>query len=174
MFSRLSFNFQSNINYLNRKLLFCKMQSQHNFVKGHLQTIDSGDFIFWPHVRSTNFIRSKVHNQSGDLSILSFSHICIHPQSIHYCTVHLSIDDCNSMFLTWACSRPSLPSLLEDSSCRGPRHHSGWMYTNYLNGFTETIITSASKRSIRRFVIAEKTQFHIEKPWGQHPFSIVS
>ena len=147
MFSRLSFNFQSNINYLNRKLLFCKMQSQHNFVKGHLQTIDSGDFIFWPHVRSTNFIRSKVHNQSGDLSILSFSHICIHPQSIHYCTVHLSIDDCNSMFLTWACSRPSLPSLLEDSSCRGPRHHSGWMDINYLHGITETIFTCHSEQS---------------------------
>ena len=57
------------------------------------------------------------------------------------------------------------------------------------------IAHSASKRSIRRFVITEKvptrafswlkvattaftfelqTQFHVERPWGQHPFNIVS
>ena len=48
----------------------------------------------------------------------------------------------------------------------------------------DTIATSASKSSIRRFVITEKaptstfswlwTQFHVERPWGQRPFSIVS
>ena len=52
----------------------------------------------------------------------------------------------------------------------------------------EMVEASASKRSIRRFVITEKaptsrpslmiiglrTQFHVGRPWGQHPFSIVS
>ena len=42
---------------------------------------------------------------------------------------------------------------------------------------TVSMVTSASKSSIRRFVITEKaptTQFHVERPWGQRPFSIVS
>ena len=60
---------------------------------------------------------------------------------------------------------------------------------------TQRLKDSASKSSIRRFVITEKaptrafswsysppslmiialqTQFHIERPWGQRPFSIVS
>ena len=43
---------------------------------------------------------------------------------------------------------------------------------------TKTVEDSASKSSIRRFVITEKaptrTQFHVERPWGQRPFSIVS
>ena len=40
------------------------------------------------------------------------------------------------------------------------------------------VLTSASKSSIRRFVITEKAptraQLHIERPWGQRQFSIVS
>ena len=56
----------------------------------------------------------------------------------------------------------------------------------------DPVANSASKSSIRRFVITEKaptrafswlkaimiiasrTQFHVERPWGQRPFSIVS
>ena len=57
------------------------------------------------------------------------------------------------------------------------------IYDTVYSNAGECIITSASKRSIRRFVItpvpslmiiASRTQFYVERPWGQHPFSIVS
>ena len=78
--------------------------------------------------------------------------------------------------------------LLVEEGVRGPRPELG---VTWRTGE----VTSALKSSIRRFVITEKaptrvsivsysslslmiiaswTQFHVERPWGQRPFSIVS
>ena len=78
--------------------------------------------------------------------------------------------------------------LLVEEGVGGPRPELG---VTWRTG----VVTSASKSSIRRFVITEKaptrvsivsysslslmiiaswTQFHVERPWGQRPFSIVS
>ena len=39
---------------------------------------------------------------------------------------------------------------------------------------TQNKYTYQKKVSRRNPVIASRTQFHVERPWGQHPFSIVS
>ena len=59
----------------------------------------------------------------------------------------------------------------------------GWMLGSRSYGGV-SVAVSVSKNSIRRFVLTEKaptraliasqTQFHVERPWGQCPFSIVS
>ena len=115
-----------------------------------------------------------------------FLFLAIHVTSISI----VMIISCHSMSLPVAETRGGGEDVVlgeQEAAARGPvpachrhRHQPG----------PGPITASASKSSIRRFVmglvsivsyslpslmmIASRTQFHIERPWGQRPFSIVS